>query len=114
MGVWVAKSNNESQIYFTADESLVAVDISKLLSLVHDLDQMAMPSKQGQKPILSRILSDDPDKVRWVLKNGKAKGQYIPGEIWIHPDLSVIKMKIIMVLTGKRRKVTQQMIAAKP
>ena len=113
MGVWVVKSSDENQIYLTVDESLVKISEEKLLELARDIDTMAMPSTPGKDVNLFRIGSENPSSIEWVLNKGQAKGQYVPGQIWIHPDLLVIKSRILAVLQGTKRKVTQQMIIPK-
>ncbi len=113
MGVWIVKSSDESQIYFTVDESLVKISEEKLLELAQDIDQMAMPTTPDKNVNLFRIKSDNPATIEWVLNKSQAKGQYIPGQIWIHPDLLVIKSRIIAVVQGTKRKVTRQLIIPK-
>jgi len=113
MSVWIVKSSDESQIYFTVDESLVKISEEKLLELARDIDQMAMPTTTDKDVNLFRIRSNNPATIEWVLNKGQAKGQYIPGKLWIHPDLLVIKNRIAAVIQGTKRKVTQQMIIPK-
>lgn len=113
MAVIVAKSSDNNQIYFTVNESLVKVPVEKVTELIRDIDKMAQPRGKSTGGNFYRILSEDEDRVNDILNQGAARGKYIPGQIWFHPDVIALKVKIIAVLAGTKRKVTQQLLIPK-
>ena len=108
MAVIVAKGPNDNQVYFTIDQSLVKVPETKVLELIRDIDKMALPTGDNSQGSLYIIGSDDPEVVQDIINKGKAKGRYITGKIWVHPDLTVIRTKIIAVLNGEKERLTDK------
>lgn len=111
MAAWLAENSSNPQIYFIADESVVKIDDAKLIQLVKQIHIMADPLSGGQGWNLETFPTDSKWFVKHYLKKIKKGGEFITNGIWIHPDLDVIKIKINMILQGKKRSLTQQIPA---
>lgn len=111
MAAWLAENTANHQIYFVADESAIKIDDATLIQLVKQIHQIADPLSGGSDWSLEKFPTDEKWFVKHYLEKIKKEGQYIPGKIWIHPDLEILKRKIAEAFLGKRLKITQTMPA---
>ena len=110
MAVYIVANDEDDQVYFSIDSSLVRINAAQLIQLAKDINRL----DNGQGCTHYKIRSNDVKFVRYYLSEMKREGDYIPGELWVHPVLEDHKKHILAVLQGKADKIPMPQTDTKP